>query len=175
MKSGDKNSRVVLYLLGIVAVMAALTAASVPLYRIFCEATGYGGATERAAAAPTHTLERTITVHFDAAVNPALPWKFYPLQKSVTVKVGETSLASYHAVNLAHTAITGRAVYNVQPDKVGQYFTKIQCFCFSEQTLQAGQSVDMPVTFYIDPKIAEDRNLDDVQSITLSYTFFKSE
>jgi cytochrome c oxidase assembly protein subunit 11 len=159
----------------IVLFMLGLTAVSVPLYRVFCQATGYEGTTQRAAAAPTKMLDRTIEVRFDSAVNPLLPWRFKPNQRSVTLHIGETGMASYHAENLGATPITGTATYNVQPDKIGKYFVKIQCFCFSEQTLKPGEAVDMPVIFYIDPKIAADRELDDVTSVTLSYTFFKAD
>ncbi len=173
--SKKSNRRIVIGVCLIVLCMLGLTAFSVPLYRRFCQATGYNGTTGRAVAAPGKQLERTMEVRFDAAVNPLLPWRFKPNQRSVSLHVGETGMASYHAENLGALPVTGTATYNVQPDKIGKYFVKIQCFCFSEQTLKPGEAVDMPVVFYIDPRIADDRELDDVASVTLSYTFFKAD
>ena len=169
------NKKILVGLSLIILAMLGLTAISLPLYRVFCQATGYNGATERAASAPTKTLARTIEVRFDASVNPMLPWRFTPNQRSISLHIGETGMASYHAVSLGALPVTGTATYNVQPDKIGKYFVKIQCFCFSEQTLKPGEGVDMPVVFYIDPKIALDPELDDVTSVTLSYTFFKAD
>ncbi|HBK92631.1 MAG TPA: cytochrome c oxidase assembly protein [Parvularcula sp.] len=158
--------------LAAVAGMVALSFASVPLYRAFCQITGWGGATKRAEAPAGRVLERTIAVRFDATVNEGLPWTFKPEQVSETLHVGETGLAFYAAKNLTDRPITGRATFNVQPAKAGRYFKKIECFCFTEQTLKPGEEASMPVTFFIDPAIADDRGLDDVQTITLSYTFF---
>ena len=152
--------------------MLLLTAASVPLYRIFCTATGYGGATERAEHAPAQAGTRIFTVTFNADVHPGMPWKFIPEQKSVRVTVGKQALAYFRAENLSDKPVTGRAVYNVVPLEAGAYFFKIQCFCFSNQTLEPHQTVDMPVLFYVDPKVTQDRNMDGVKIITLSYTFF---
>ena len=173
--SKKSNRRIAIAVCVIVLIMLGLTAISVPLYKRFCQATGYNGATERAAAASGKTLERTIEVRFDSSVNPLLPWRFAPNQHEMTLHIGATGMASYHAQNIGAVPITGTATYNVQPDKMGKYFVKIQCFCFSEQTLKPGEAVDMPVVFYIDPKIAEDPELDDVTSVTLSYTFFKAD
>lgn len=157
--------------------MIGLSFASVPLYDIFCRVTGYGGTTQRAesgAAAPA-VSDRSFTVQFDANTSSELPWLFKPEQASVTLKAGEQKLIFYKAVNHADRPVTGRAVFNVTPDKSGPYFVKVSCFCFNEQTLQPGQSVDMPVLFYVDPEITTDRNLDEVKTITLSYTFFRDK
>lgn len=172
--SSNKNLRVVVVLLGVVAVMVGLVSASVPLYRLFCQVTGYGGTTQRAEAAPDVVSDRVMTVRFNADVNGDLPWSFYPEQREVTLPIGETALAFYRAENRSGKAVTGTATFNVTPLKAGQYFNKIECFCFTEQTLQPGQSVDMPVSFFVDPAILDDPNLDEVHTITLSYTFFRS-
>ena len=156
----------------VVAGMVALSFASVPLYRAFCQVTGWGGTTMRAEKPADRVLERTITIRFDATVGQGLPWTFKPEQVSQTLHVGETGLAFYAARNLTDKPVTGRATFNVQPAKAGQYFNKIECFCFTEQTLKPGEAVSMPVTYFIDPAIADDKGLDDVQTITLSYTFF---
>ena len=153
--------------------MLLLTAASVPLYKLFCQATGYGGATERAEHAPLKAGSRIFTVTFNADTHPGLPWKFTPEQKSVDVTVGKQAVAYFRAENLSNHPVTGRAIYNVVPLEAGSYFFKIQCFCFNNQTLLPGQKVDMPVLFYIDPKVSGDRNMDGVKIITLSYTFFR--
>jgi cytochrome c oxidase assembly protein subunit 11 len=172
--NSNKNLRVVVMLLGIVAVMVGLVSASVPLYRLFCQVTGYGGTTQRAEAAPDVVSDRMMTVRFNADVNGGLPWSFYPEQREVTLPIGEPALAFYRAENRSGKTITGTATFNVTPLKAGQYFNKIECFCFTEQTLQPGQSVDMPVSFFVDPAILDDPNLDEVHTITLSYTFFRS-
>lgn len=162
-------------LTGIVAGMLGMSYASVPLYRLFCQVTGYGGTTQVATEAPREVLDRTVTVRFNADVATGLPWKFEPVQRDMTVKVGETGLAYYRAQNLTDRPIVGMATFNVTPDKAGQYFNKIHCFCFDQQRLEPGQSVDMPVTFFVDPSMAKDRGMNDVYYITLSYTFFPVE
>jgi cytochrome c oxidase assembly protein subunit 11 len=162
-------------LTGVVAGMLGMTYAAVPLYRLFCQVTGYGGTTQVAAEAPREVLDRTVTVRFNADVATGLPWKFEPVQRDITVKVGETGLAFYRAQNLTDRPIVGMATFNVTPDKAGQYFNKIHCFCFDQQRLEPGQSVDMPVTFFVDPAMAKDRGMNDVYYITLSYTFFPVE
>lgn len=168
----SRNRRTVIMLVGILAGMVGLVAASVPLYNLFCRATGYGG-TPGIAQAPGRVVEgRRITVRFDASVNSGLAWRFSPAQGPMTVRVGETALAFYHARSNASGPTVGTATFNVTPLKAGQYFDKIDCFCFTEQRLQAGESADMAVSFFIDPAIMEDRNLDDVNTVTLSYTFF---
>ena len=156
----------------VVAGMVALSYASVPLYRAFCQATGWGGTPQRAAGATGVTLDREITVRFDATTDPHLPWTFKPEQVSQTLRVGEAGLAFYEAVNLSGKPVSGRATFNVSPSKAGIYFKKIECFCFTEQTLAGREKASMPVSYFIDPKIADDRNLDDVHTITLAYTFF---
>ena len=162
-------------LVTVVFAMLALTAASVPLYRMFCEATGFGGTTRVADRKSDHTAQRTIMVRFNAEVNSGLPWRFQPKQHEIKVQVGENALAFYEAKNMSREDTVGVATFNVLPEKAGPYFYKLECFCFSEQALKSAQSVDMPVSFYVDPKIVEDRNLDDVDTITLSYTFFRAD
>jgi cytochrome c oxidase assembly protein subunit 11 len=169
---GRRNRFTAFAAAGVVAGMVGLSYAAVPLYELFCQVTGFGGTTQRADAAPQQVLDRDVTVRLDADVGHGLSWKFQPLQRDVTLKVGEEALAFYRATNLSDKAVVGMATFNVTPDKAGQYFNKIACFCFTEQRLEPGQSIDMPVTFFVDPRIAEDRNLDDVANITLSYTFF---
>ena len=152
--------------------MVGLTAAAVPLYRLFCQVTGYGGTTQRAEAAPERQLEETITVRFNADVARDLPWSFAPVERAVEVRLGEQHLAFYRAHNGGDRVIVGSATFNVTPFKAGSYFSKIACFCFEEQTLQAGETGDMPVSFYVDPGILDDPDTRDVRAITLSYTFF---
>ena len=170
-----KNKRVLFSCVAVVGGMIGLAYASVPLYKLFCQVTGFGGTTQVAEKAPVEVSERTIKVRFNADVNSGLQWQFKPEQREITVRLGEDNLAYYMAENMSLTPITGQATYNVTPLKAGQYFSKIACFCFDEQTLEPGQRVDMPVSFYVDPAIAEDINTQDVKTITLSYTFFKSE
>ena len=154
-------------------VMVGMSFAAVPAYRAFCQVTGWGGTTGRADAAPQAAIDRKITIRFDASYNGDLPWDFKPEQVSQTIKVGASGLAFYEAENLADKAVSGRATYNVSPAKAGKYFKKVDCFCFTEQRLSAGQKVSMPVSYFIDPAIAKDRNMDEVETITLSYTFFR--
>jgi cytochrome c oxidase assembly protein subunit 11 len=175
MSQARSNRRVLVVVSLVVATMGAMAYASVPLYKKFCQVTGFGGTTQRADAAPGQASQRVITVRFNADVNPGLPWKFRPEQPSVDVHPGEPTLAQFEAINLSSGPVTGQATFNVTPAKAGIYFDKTQCFCFTEQTLKAGERVDMPVSFFVDPKIAEDPNLDDVKTITLSYSFFRSK
>lgn len=172
--TSGKNLRVVVMLLGVVGVMVGLVSASVPLYRLFCQVTGYGGTTQRAEEAPAIVGDRLMTVRFNADVNGRLPWSFHPEQREVTLPVGEMALAFYRAENRSGERITGTATFNVTPAKAGRYFNKIACFCFTEQTLEPGESVKMPVSFFVDPMLLDDPDLKDVQTITLSYTFFRS-
>lgn len=167
-----RNRWTLVVLFGVVAGMVGLAFASVPLYNLFCRATGYGGTTRIAQQAPANIGERRITVRFDAGVNSALPWKFVPAQEPMTVRIGETALAFYRARSVARGPTVGTATYNVTPLKAAKYFDKIDCFCFTEQRLEAGETADMAVSFFVDPAINDDRNLDDVHTITLSYTFF---
>lgn len=161
-----------LVLTGVVAGMLGLSFAAVPLYRMFCQVTGYGGTTQRAEQAPESTLERSIVVRFDGNVSNGMPWRFRPVQNQMVVKLGESALAHFQATNLSARAITGTASFNVTPEIAGSYFNKIECFCFTEQRLEPGQTVDMPVTFFVDPKIVDDPDAFDIREITLSYTFF---
>ncbi len=167
-----KNLRTAAVLGGVFFGMVGMSFAAVPLYEVFCQVTGYGGTTGTAESAPDEVGERTITVRFNADTNPNLPWEFKPSQRQVEVQVGEAGLAHYEAKNVGDAANVGTATYNVTPDKAGVYFSKIDCFCFTEQHMASGQSVEMPVTFFVDPAIVDDPNLDDVNTITLSYTFF---
>ena len=172
----SRRQRVTAFALtGIVAGMLAMTYAAVPLYRVFCQVTGFGGTTQVAKQAPNEVLDRIVTVRFNADLAPGMAWTFEPAQRDMTVKVGETGLAYYRAHNLTDRPIVGMATFNVTPDKAGQYFNKIACFCFDQQRLEPGQSIDMPVTFFVDPSMAKDRGMDDVYYITLSYTFFPVE
>ena len=155
-----------------VAGMVGMSFAAVPLYAMFCQVTGYGGTTQRADAAPEATLDRTITVRFDANVGNGLGWSFRPAAREVRVKLGEIGEVAYLAENRTRGVTTGSAVFNVAPGEAGAYFNKIACFCFTEQTLAAGERVEMPVTFFVDPAIADDPDLAGTNTITLSYTFY---
>lgn len=168
----SRNSRTALLLAASALGMLGLAYASVPLYRLFCQVTGFGGTTQRAETAANIVLNRKMTVRFDGTVAPDLPWTFKPEQVSQDLKIGETRLAYFQATNTSNHPVTGRATFNVTPEKAGLYFKKIHCFCFDEQVLQPGETVSMPVTYFIDPKIADDPNLDDVATVTLAYTFF---
>jgi cytochrome c oxidase assembly protein subunit 11 len=169
-----RNRRLAAVVFAGVAAMVGLAYASVPLYELFCRVTGFGGTTQVAAAAPGKVLERTVTVRFDANRDSNLPWKFEPLQTAVTAQLGEEKLVFYRATNLSQRPIVGTATFNVTPDLAGPWFNKIQCFCFNEQLLMPGESVEMPVTFFVDPDMAKDRKYDKVKTITLSYTFFEA-
>jgi cytochrome c oxidase assembly protein subunit 11 len=151
--------------------MTGLAFASVPLYRLFCEATGLNGTTNRGLTAPGAT-HRAVDVAFDANVNPRLPWRFAPERESETVDIGAKEIAFFTATNRGAQPVTGTATYNVTPAIAGKYFTKIQCFCFTQQTLKPGETQRMPVIFYVDPKILTDPDTKDVRTITLSYTFY---
>ncbi len=166
--------RTVLAAGGAIVAMLTLTAYSPTLYRLFCEVTGYNGTTQRSGQLPSQASERVITIRFMAETQATLPWRFAPVEREIKVKVGEQRLAHYVAENTSGETITGMAIFNVAPLKAGQYFDKIACFCFDEQTLGPRQRADMPVSFFVDPKILADRNLDDVHTITLSYTFTRA-
>src|SRR6476646_5188193 len=168
------NGKTALIMFVIVAAMVGLAFASSPLYRAFCEATGFGGTTLRADKAPG-AVAGEVGVRFDANIHPGLPWRFEPEQTTVKVQPGAQTKIFYRAQNLSARTWTGQAVFNVTPDQVGKYFKKIQCFCFSEQTLKAGETVDMPVVFFVDPKIKQDPDTKDIDEITLSYTFYPVE
>jgi len=170
-----RNRRVALFAALFVAAMVGLAFASVPLYRLFCQATGYGGIPQRADRGPDQVLDRTIRIRFDANVDSGLPWSFEPVQQVMDVKIGEQALAFFKATNNGSTPITGTAIFNVAPELGGRYFTKIQCFCFKQQTLNPGTTAEMPVIFFVDPKILEDEDTKNISEITLSYTFYHSD
>lgn len=157
--------------------MLALGFASVPLYRIFCEQTGFGGTTKRASAdvQVREAVGHTMSIRFDSNVQPGMPWQFYPEHRTDTVTVGRKDMAIFIAKNMSDRPVTGTASFNVTPSQAGAYFTKIQCFCFTQQTLQPGQEVRMPVLYFVDPKILDDPDNKDTQQITLSYTFYPVE
>ena len=162
-------------LVGVFCAMLGASYAAVPLYKLLCQATGINGTTQRVAGnASVKVLARTITVHFDANTGGAMPWQFKPEAEHISVHVGETTMAYFTAYNPADHAITGSATYNVTPEIAGRYFDKIQCFCFNLQTLKAGEQAEMPVTFYIDPAIANEAGAANIRDITLSYTFFEA-
>lgn len=170
--SKTNNQKTAMIVSAVVVGMIGLSFAAVPAYRAFCQVTGWGGTTQRAEAEAAQVIERKIKVRFDSTVGNGLPWRFKPEQVSQSLHIGETGLAFYEAENLTDHPVTGRATYNVSPAKAGLYFRKIECFCFTEQTLQPGEKVSMPVTYFVDPELNNDKHLDDVQTITLSYTFF---
>jgi cytochrome c oxidase assembly protein subunit 11 len=159
----------------VVAGMVGLSFAAVPLYTLFCQVTGFGGTTQRADGPADRVLDRKVTIRFDANTGNGLDWRFRPMTRQVTLRVGETGEAIFRAENTSGVPLAGTATFNVTPEQVGIYFTKIACFCFTEQTLQPGEALDMPVIFYVDPAIAEDGELDYIRTITLSYTFFPVE
>jgi cytochrome c oxidase assembly protein subunit 11 len=172
-----KNRRIALYCAATVAFMVGGAFASAPLYDMFCRVTGFAGTPLRAAKAPgaDQGNETLITIRFNADVAPGMPWKFQPAQREVKVRPGEETLAFYQAINPTARTVTGTASFNVTPEKAGQYFNKIACFCFTEQQLGPGQTVDMPVSFFVDPELLKDPKTRDVVDITLSYTFFRKE
>ncbi len=170
-----KNLRVVGVLAVIVSFMLGLVAYSPTLYRLFCVATGAGGTTERVDSNNVPISEKTITVRFDTNVAPGMPWRFAPVRRKVTVKLGEDTLVFFRAENLSDTPIVGHATFNVTPEKIGPYFKKIQCFCFDDERLEAHQKIDMPVDFFVDPALAQDPTTQEVNTITLSYTFFRTK
>jgi cytochrome c oxidase assembly protein subunit 11 len=163
-----------LLLVSVVAGMVGLSFASVPLYRLFCQATGLGGKTQRADRAPANASGAVVTIRFDAETAPDLGWEFHPLQDAVTVHPGEQRQIFYRAVNKTTQPVTASATFNVTPAKSGIYFDKLQCFCFSEQHLEPGESADMGVVFFVDPDILTDPNTTELRTITLSYTMFRA-
>ena len=154
--------------------MLGLAFASVPLYRVFCQVTGFGGTTMKADAAPG-AVAGQIGVRFDANIDPALPWKFEPVQETVRIHPGARTTIYYRATNYTARSTTGQAIFNVTPEIAGKYFSKIECFCFTEQTLKPGESVKMPVIFFVDPKLRDDPDTKHIDEITLSYTFYPVE
>jgi cytochrome c oxidase assembly protein subunit 11 len=171
----SRNNKTLMLTLGIVFTMIALSFASVPLYRALCHATGWGGTTATVEKNTSQVYDREIIVQFNADTDPHLPWVFKPDQRRVKVKVGADAIISYMVLNKGKVPITGTAVHNVTPMKAGKYFNKTQCFCFGAQTLQPGQKLHLPVVFFIDPKIMDDRELKDLRTITLSYTFYRHD
>jgi cytochrome c oxidase assembly protein subunit 11 len=157
----------------VVALMIGASYAAVPFYNWFCRTTGYGGTTQVSEKAPDQVLGRTLAIRFDSNVAPGLPWKFEPEENEIKVRIGEVTTAHYKVTNMAAREITAQAGYNVSPPQVGGYFNKINCFCFTQQTMKPGETREMTVVFYVDPSIAKDRDQDDLNTITLSYTFYR--
>ncbi|MEO1730062.1 MAG: cytochrome c oxidase assembly protein [Pseudomonadota bacterium] len=180
MDTQRRNLRTGLMALALAAAMVGLGFASVPLYRLFCQVTGFGGTTQvasegQANAAAAAATGKTISIRFDGSTAIGVPWDFSPTQITDTVTIGERDIATYVARNVGPNTITGTATFNVEPAQAGLYFHKVQCFCFTEQTLEPGQEVQMPVVYYIDPAILEDEFMADVEQITLSYTFHRAQ
>jgi len=171
----DAPQKTAVQLVGVVVVMGALAWASVPFYDWFCRVTGFGGITGVALTDSDVVLDQTITIRFDASKERDMPWEFKPVVREMELKIGETGLAFYEAYNPTDRPIAGSAAYNVTPYTAGGFFEKIQCFCFEEQILQPGERVQMPVTFYVDPEIVDDRDGKYVHTITLSYTFYETD
>jgi cytochrome c oxidase assembly protein subunit 11 len=167
-----RHRRAAVLCIGVAVAMAGLAYASVPLYRLFCQVTGYGGTTQKASKPSDAVLDRTVTVRFDANIGGGLAWSFAPVDRWVDVKIGETKLTFYRATNTSDRPMTGMATFNVAPEAAGAFFYKIECFCFKEQRLEPGESAEMPVSFFVDPAIVNDKNAGRVSQITLSYTFF---
>jgi cytochrome c oxidase assembly protein subunit 11 len=157
----------------LVASMVGASFAAIPLYKIFCQVTGFAGTTQVSRVAPKHELGRELTIRFDSNVTPGLPWKFTPEQNSIKLRIGEVATVHYKVINEAARTITAQASYNVTPTTVGAYFDKINCFCFTEQTMKPGETREMTVVFYVDPAITKDSDQDSLNTITLSYTFYR--
>jgi len=170
-----RNHRTAAVLVLAVVAMAGLSFAAVPLYQIFCRVTGFGGTPRIADAPAPGALDRVVSVRLDAHVNPGLPWRFAAIEGRVDARLGENVLVFYRATNLSHETVTGTATFNVVPEKAGPYFMKLECFCFTEQTLAPGETVEMPVSFYLDPEWVKDRKMASLDAITLSYSFFRVE
>ncbi len=175
MRKLNRNDKVLLMCVGLFAGMIGLTYASVPLYRIFCQVTGYAGTPKTYAAASQSVTDATMEVRFDANTGQGLAWDFKPEQVAMTVRLGENNVAQFRAHNWSSRAVVGTATFNITPIKAAQYFNKIQCFCFTRQELKAGQSADLGVSFFVDPDIATDPETKDVTAVTLSYTFFPAK
>lgn len=177
--NADENMRIAYYMAALAVFVFGTSYASVPLYKVFCQMTGFGGTTQRATESRAATVQpvkggRVLRVDFAANLHSTLPWKFKPTQRDVRIVPGETALAFYTVKNTSDKAVTGVATYNVHPPKAGLYFNKIQCFCFEEQRLGPNEEIDMPVFFFIDPEIIDDPAMANINNITLSYTFFKT-
>jgi cytochrome c oxidase assembly protein subunit 11 len=169
-----RNRRLGLGIAGFAAGMVGLAFASVPLYQLFCRVTGYNGTVQIAGTAAPGPGEQAVNIRFNATVHPALPWRFAPAQGTMRLRVGEEGLAFYRARNLGGAPVTGVATYNVTPEVAGKYFHKTACFCFERQTLEAGQEMDMPLAFWVDPRMAQDPNTAGIRTITVNYSFFRS-
>ncbi len=175
-KASANNRRLVVMCVGMVICMTGLAYAAVPLYDLFCRVTGFGGTTQvSAASSGVQIVDRDMTVRFDANTSGKMDWIFEPIQRDVTLKLGESAQIAYRAKNASSEPVTGSATFNVTPQSAGAYFNKIQCFCFTETTLQPGEEMEMPVVFYVDPAILDYRETKDIHTITLSYTFFPTE
>jgi cytochrome c oxidase assembly protein subunit 11 len=174
MKKVSRNDLVLIICAALVVGMVGLSYAAVPLYYLFCEATGYGGTVSRADGASKRVEDHTITVRFDTNVDPALGWNFEPEQRKVTVKLGENKLVFFRATNEEAVPVIGHAAFNVTPGEAAVYFKKIECFCFKEQRLEAGQTIEMPVSFFVDPALFTSRDARGIDEITLSYTFYRA-
>ena len=174
MTRGRRNKLLAGVVFAVMIGMVGMSFAAIPMYRLFCAATGYGGTPNIASATAPGANGETIRVRFNADINPDLPWTFAPDQVEVSLKLGDEQVAFYHAANKSTRPVTGMALYNVTPEKVGKYFHKTACFCFNKQTLSPEQSMEFPVSFWVDPAIRTDPNTADVKVITLSYTFFRS-
>jgi cytochrome c oxidase assembly protein subunit 11 len=172
---GRKNARIAGRLVAVAVGMVGLAYASSPLYDLFCRTTGFGGTPVVAQQGDRPVLDRTVAVRFDSNVDPNLPWRFEPLEREVKVRLGEERLVHYRVTNVSQRPIVGTSVYNVTPEPAGPWFNKLQCFCFTEQLLKPGQSLDMPVVFFVDPEMDKDRRYDNVRTVTLSYTFFEAK
>lgn len=170
-----KNDRAALVILIVVVVMVGLSFAAVPMYNLFCRVTGFGGTPISSEQLPDHVLERQVKINFVTSTARDMPWQFGAERRSVKINIGQDMLINFKAYNPTNTDIVGTAIYNVTPLKAGKYFHKTQCFCFDRQVLEAGQSANMPVVFYVDPEMDKDPDMQDVDVITLSYTFFKSD
>lgn len=173
--AGKNMGRTALLCAGLAVGMVAMSFAAVPLYSAFCKATGFGGTPMIGTVGADYVLDRKVTVSFDANVSPDIGWTFKPEVQDVSIKIGETTQVAYTIKNPGTRETTGVATYNVQPELAGAYFTKLQCFCFTEQTLKAGEARSEDVIFYVDPRIVDDPDLKDIKNITLSYTFFPSK
>ncbi|CAN5249960.1 cytochrome c oxidase assembly protein [soil metagenome] len=171
----DANARLAWRLVAVVGGMLGLAYAAAPLYDIFCKTTGFGGTPLIAQEGERPVIARTVQVRFDSNTDPNLPWRFEPAEREVRVRLGEEKLVHYRATNVSQRPIVGTATYNVTPERSAAWFNKVQCFCFTEQLLQPGQSVDMPVVFFVDAEMAKDRRYDDIRTITLSYTFYEAK
>ncbi|MGQ0533195.1 MAG: cytochrome c oxidase assembly protein [Caulobacteraceae bacterium] len=172
--SGGAQARTAIIASAVVAAMTGLAFAAVPLYDAFCKVTGYGGTTQEAAAAPNQILDRRIQIRFDANVSPDLPVEFAPRQRSETLRIGETGLAFYRVRNTSSEPVVARATYNVTPHVAGPYFAKLECFCFTDRVIAPGQEADLPVVFFVDPEIVSNPDTTEIDTLTLSYTFFRS-